>query len=150
MISLADYLTEDRILIYSQPVDKARVLSELSEIISKTPAITSKSLLQKEILEREQIMSTGIGMGIGIPHIKSACADNMVMAAAVSKTPVQNYEALDGQPVHFVVMIAAPTDAHRLYLQGVAKVALNLKSEKKRLALLRAENSGQIWEILVS
>lgn len=148
MIELSEFIEPERIILFERSMTKHEVLERLIDRLAATSVIQNPEEFRKEIWDRETLLSTGIGMGIGIPHIKSACVRSMIMAMAICRTPIADYESLDGQPVHFAVMIAAPADAHRLYLQGLAKVALILKSEKKRQALLSVGTAEQVLEIL--
>ena len=145
MIKVGDYISKDRIFIFEDE-DKNTILDTLSRSVAQSDSINDGKKFHDDIMERESIMSTGLGLGIAIPHAKSRYADDIVIAIGVSKQGVE-WGALDGKPVHYIVMIAANTEQHNLYLKILAKVALVLKSEKKRNVLMEAGKSNDIFEV---
>ena len=91
-------------------------------------------------------MSTGIGLGIAIPHARSKYIKDIVIAVGISKEAI-DFDSLDGKPVNYVIMIAANENQHKEYLQILAKVALVLKSKKKREKIMNSESIKDIYDI---
>ena len=100
---LSGFLTPERTIVLNAS-DKRSVLNSLIELLAKTPQITSKAELADGIFRREALMSTGIGLGIAIPHVRLASVTGMVMAASLVPGGISDYESLDNQPVRLVVM----------------------------------------------
>lgn len=146
MIKVAEYISKDRIVIFEKGSEKKDILNKLAEMISESDNVENKSKFIEDIWERESIMSTGIGLGIAIPHARSKYIKDIVMSIGIAKESIE-YDALDGKPVDFIVMIAANESQQREYLQVLAKVALVLKSKKKREKLLNANDINDIYEV---
>ena len=146
-LTLQQVLVSDRVFVLDQP-EKSAVLNRLCEVLATAPEVTDVETLRKAIFAREELMSTGIGMGIGVPHVRIPSVKNVVMAVGVSREPIVGYEGLDGGPVHIVCMIAAYQDQHSDYIRTLANVSHLLKHESVRQALLAAEDEASIYRIL--
>jgi fructose-specific phosphotransferase system IIA component len=143
---LAEMLTEERIIrLKSQ--DKEGVLRELCEVIARAPEITDKDDFYQAIVEREKILSTGIGLGVAVPHAKIASVKDFVMAVGVSDEPI-DFDALDGKPVRIFVLIGSSDAQKDLYVRVLAKVAMMLKNSEVRDRMLKARQPSEIMDIL--
>ncbi|TYB30433.1 MAG: PTS sugar transporter subunit IIA [Candidatus Mcinerneyibacterium aminivorans] len=149
MIRISDYIKEENIIFYDDIVLKKEAIDDLIDLISKSDKINNEEKLYNDIWERESIMSTGIGVGIGIPHIHVDYVDDIEMAIGISKEGI-DYKSLDDEPVNFVVMIVANKDSHEKYIKLLAKVALILKSPKKRKKILKSKNREEVYKILTN
>jgi nitrogen PTS system EIIA component len=146
MIKIFKLLALDRIEIL-KPGPKSDVLKELCRVISTSEAIKDRVELENAVFEREKIMSTSIGLGIAIPHVRLKSVTEMTMAVGVVKEGI-DYEAFDDQEVHIIIMIAAPEGSHREYLSVLARIALLLKNSSIRSNIMKAESAEEIYELL--
>jgi len=147
MVRLAELITEDRI-VELKGTSKDEVLKEMVEVVGRAPEVEDKAAFYRAILDRESILSTGIGLGIAVPHAKIGSVKGLVAALGKTKRGVQ-YGALDDQPVHIVVMIAASDGQQSDYIRALARVTLLLKNEKIRKAIIEAADPGAVYDILV-
>lgn len=115
--------------------DKAGALNELIDLIGDAPQIADLEAFRKAIEEREQVMSTGIGLGLALPHVKIPEVVGIITALGRSLKGI-DFDALDGRPVHLILMIAAPLKQHRDFLKVIAHVSKLLKDENLRNDLL--------------
>ena len=146
-LPLSNVLTEDRVIIRDKAT-KTEILNELIDILSQTPEVTSKQKLAEGIYHREQLMSTGIGMGIGIPHVRIDSAKDVVMAAAVVKNGIDDYESIDGELVKIVFMIVARSDQHAQHIKLLSQISTNLKEEATRNMIINASNVEDFFKII--
>ena len=105
MKKISEILTIDRIKNLTA-VEKDDVLAEVCKMAVKAPEIIVPKALLKAIKAREAIMTTGIGMGIAIPHAKISSVTDFVMAVGLSQNGV-DFQALDDLPVHIIILIVA-------------------------------------------
>jgi len=126
---------------------KEEVLRELVDVLSTAPQVRDREALLRAILEREGIMSTGVGLGIAVPHAKIDSVSDFVIAIGISRKGV-DFDALDDKPVHIVVMIAGPAGQQDRYIRILAKVVLTLKDPRVREALLNAETPQEVLRAL--
>lgn len=146
-ISLSRVLTPKRCVILNKAT-KAETLSEMIGVLAAAPQISNKDELTAAISSREQLMSTGIGLGIGLPHVRLASVSDIVMAFGVSRKPITDYESLDGRPVHIIAMIAAGQNQHAEHIRLLSHISARLKDPETRQALINAQDADEIYRIL--
>ena len=144
-----DVLCEDMIEIYHGNINKNDILTNLVELISKSKNVSDKKELLEGIFKREELMSTGIGLGIAVPHVRIDSVKDLVMAVGVSNKPVEGYESIDGKPVQIVFMIAAGSDQHAKHLKLLSQIAAKFKDENLRNKLIEAETPKEVADILL-
>ena len=145
MKKLYDMLSKDRI-IDLESKDKQGVLKELVEVIAVAEEVTDKDDFFISIMKREKIMSTGIGIGLAVPHVKIDSVKGFVMAIGRAKAGV-DFDSIDGKPVHLVIMIGANTEQRDDYLKVLAKISLLLKDADFREKMLNAPSSEKVLEL---
>ena len=127
---------------------KGEVLSEMVHVMSKSLGGTiPPDALLKAILDRESKISTGVGVGIAIPHARLASVQEFTVAIGRCKTGVA-YEALDEGPVTLIFMIVSPAQQYALYLNLHAKIALLMSNEEFRNKLIAAKDSDEIYRLM--
>ena len=146
MVRLADLIAEDRI-VELKGTSKDEVLEEMTDVLARAPEVADRDALFQAILDRESVLSTGIGLGIAVPHAKISSVKGLVAALGKTKKGIQ-YGALDDQPVHIVVMIGANDAQQSDYIRALARVTLLLKNEKIRMAIIQADAPENIYNIL--
>ncbi len=134
---LAGVLFRERILL-TRFQEKAEVLNALLDCLADTECVTDPEELRREMLNRERIMSTGMGHGLGVPHVRIPSVKNLVMAVAVNDRGIADYDTLDDRPVRVVCMMAARDDQHTQYLRALAAVNAVMRDPAQNAALLAA------------
>ena len=105
---------------------KHETLDALIGAVSQNPCITDPEAFRKAVYDREAVMSTGIGGGLAIPHVRISEVSSPTIGVAVSETGVE-FGTLDNLPVNIVVLFATPEGADKEYLGLLAQVMLTLK-----------------------
>lgn len=146
MRKLSEMITKDRIVDLKGKT-KQDVLQELVDVISTAPEVTDKNDFFISIMKREKIMSTGIGIGLAVPHVKIDSVKDFIMAIGRKKEGIE-FDSLDGKPVYLVIMIGANTEQRDDYLKVLAKISLLLKSPEFREKMTNAGNADEIMELL--
>jgi len=140
-------LKKERILLL-EAADKQTVLTQLVDLLAESPLVKNRDALLKGILEREELMSTGIGFGIGVPHVRIDSVKDLLLAIAVVRTPIEDYSSLDGNPVQIVCMIAARPDQHSKYIRMLSAISSCLKDPQVRQQMIEAEAPETIHQLL--
>ena len=138
MIDISAYLSADRVTDLKSSTKEGAIM-ELVALAAKSPAVADAEKLQEAIFEREGIMSTGIGLGIAIPHAKIPSVTDFVVAIGRAPQGI-DFVSLDQKPVRILVLIAGPSQEQQRYLEILAGVTLRLKSEEVRSAVLESES----------
>lgn len=145
-ISLENIIPASRtVLLDAETKDDA--LRELAGVVASAPEVNDAAGLLDAIFERERIMSTGIGLGIAIPHAKIPSVSDFVVGFGKVRGGL-DFNSLDGKPVHFIVLIAGPHDQQERYLQLLARITLKLKDAAVRRRLSEAEDVEGILDAL--
>jgi len=137
----------DRIVFLNHS-SKRDALFAMIENISAAPQIKNRQELAHEILRREDLMSTGIGRGIAIPHIRLSSITDMVISVGLSQVDITDFQPLDDEPVRILFMIAAAYNQHSKYLQTLSYFAARLKNQDLRSALLASKSVQEAYGIL--
>lgn len=148
-MELKDYMNEELVSLLKGK-KKRKILLELIDNICKNKKLNNKEEIKQAILHREELMSTGIGLGIGVPHIRIKGIKDLIAAVGVDKEGIADYETIDNIPVKIVVMIVAGEKEHKLYIKFLSLVVSKLKDDKIRDKIIKAENEKEIYKILSS
>jgi PTS system nitrogen regulatory IIA component len=146
-VLLGDILTPERVLVLDCAT-KDEVLRALLGVLATAPQVKNPEELAREMFEREELMSTGIGRGIGVPHVRLRSVSTLVMAVAVNRRDLEDYTSLDERPVRVVCMVAARHDQHAQYLKTLATISTLLKDDVRRAALLSADSPLVVHALL--
>jgi len=147
-IQLGTIISPDRIVFLNYSAKRDALLA-LVENISTAPQIKNRQELAQEILKREELMSTAIGRGIAIPHIRISSVTDLVVSVGISQTDIIDFQALDDEPVRLLFMIAAATNQHAYYLQTLSFFSARLKNRELRSALLASKTPQEVYRILI-
>ena len=130
---------------------KEEVLEELTDLFMNTGQIRNRKKFHHDLVSRERKASTAIGRGLALPHVRSMQPKQFCMIFARSRDGVE-YEAPDGEPVHLIFGMAAPSYDERMsneYLQIYKWIARCFKEEEWLPgALLGAQDEHEIIGIL--
>jgi fructose-specific phosphotransferase system IIA component len=148
-MKLSKFCEEQLITFDLQATAKNEVIEELVEMAAKSKLVKDKSLLLKDIITRENLVTTGVGYGVAFPHAKTKATKGIVIAFGRSDKGV-DFEAMDKQPVHLFFLIAAPEDAIGAHLKVMAHLSYLMKSEKNREKLMTVKSPGELLQILDS
>ncbi len=143
---LADYLRPSRCAVL-HPRDKEEALSLLFGLLGSCPHIADHDAFVRAIRARESILPTGVGLGIGVPHVRSPVVRDPVAALAVCPGGVA-YNSLDHEPVRFLLLVGMPENTHEQYLRYLASATGQFRDPAVRSALLACRDGGEVWEVV--
>jgi len=136
-----------RVFNNSKEVGRDEALDTLVDAVASTGAINDVESLRTAIREREESMSTGIGGGVAIPHVRIGAVNRPVIGVGISKTGV-DFSAADNKPVHVIVLFAMPPDSNKLYLGLLAQVMVALKAPNFLDRLIASKKPEDVVAIL--
>ena len=148
VVQVKNILAPNRVIFISQ-TSRHDALVELANTLSSAPQVKRSDELVSEILKREELMSTAIGRGIAIPHVRLSSVTDLVMAVGVCKTPVTDFQPIDDIPVSLLFMIAAAYNQHSYYLQTLSYFSAKLKKKELRDSLLNAATTDEVYKLLI-
>ncbi|WP_413526949.1 fructose-specific PTS transporter subunit EIIC [Marinilactibacillus psychrotolerans] len=124
-MQINDLLRKDLMILDLQATEKEAAIDEMIERLSEKNVISDKETYKEGIMQREAQTSTGLGDGVAMPHSKNKAVKEPAVLFAKSSKGV-DYESLDGQPTHYLFMIAAPEGGNDLHLQVLASLSRKL------------------------
>ena len=145
-IILSDYLSLNRVL-FSSSYTKSEVINEMAKVSSEDRKIKDIESFKEALFKRESLMSTGIGYGVAIPHVKLESIQEFFITFFIHKKGV-DWESLDNKPVHIIFLIAGPVIQQEKYLRILAKITLVIKDPARRKKLIDCKTKYEIYEIL--
>lgn len=148
-LTLSEYLSVDRILILSGKQEKDDTLNALIDTLVELPGIDSRDEIARGIFHRESLLSTGIGNGIGVPHVRVNELDESYMAMAVVPDGIENYDTLDKQPVKIVFMVVAGQDQRTLHVRLLQSISALFSNGRLTAALLAAAEPQTCMDIIL-
>lgn len=146
MVFLHEYLSADRILFLDDPQngasDKSSALELMIQSVKDAPFMKDYPRFRQAVFDREDIMSTGIGYQVAIPHVKNSAVDSFFISVGIHREGIE-WDALDGKPVNLVFLIGGVED-HQLYLRILAKLTLVIKNKRLRQDIVNATTADEV------
>jgi mannitol/fructose-specific phosphotransferase system IIA component (Ntr-type) len=147
-MTLANLLSESQIIPEMTAKERWQAIQELVDCLVASGKIdrADEEAILESIRQREETMSTGIGFGIAIPHASSSKVGEVVAAFGRSTSGI-SFDALDGEPVFFIVLFVVPKDQFQTHLRTLAAIAKFLNDKTVREELTKAENVPSILQV---
>lgn len=148
-MTIRDLLAAESINLNGTPAGKTEALNQCIDLMAKSGKIADVEKYRKGVFAREEEGTTGIGMGIAIPHCKSDAVTKAGLAAMVVKDGV-DFESLDGTPAKIIFLIAAPNTEDNVHLQVLSKLSVMLMDEQFTNSLINAGSVNEFLNIIDS
>lgn len=146
-MQLLDIVAPTRVKAPLEATDKEGAIRELVGLLAGDGLAGDADTLFEAVWTREQTRTTGIGHGLAIPHGKCSGMNELAMAIGKPATPL-DFEAIDGKPVHLIVLLASPPDRTSDHIQALAQVSRLMTVESFRTRVYEAETPEAIFDLL--
>lgn len=127
--------------------NKFAAIEELARVFEGSDICSDVDTLVTALKEREEILSTGIGLGIAIPHAKINSVKEMAFAIGISKKGI-DFDSLDGNPAHLIILVAAGERQHKDYLKLLSNIMAILKNETVKRSIIESSSPDEIIKLL--
>ena len=131
------------VCVYGPDTTKHEALDALIDAVSNGDVVTDAEAFRQAVYEREKVMSTGIGQGVAIPHVRIDEVLRPTMAVGISDEGI-DFDTLDNEPVNIVVLFAMPTGSQKEYLSLLAQVMTAMKTPGFREGLLECDSADDV------
>lgn len=146
-MKLSKFSEENLVKFNLSSTTKSEVIDELVELVSTSNMVKDAEQLLKDVREREELVTTGVGYGVAFPHAKTRAVKGIVIAFGRSKEGI-DFDAMDHKPVKLFFLIAAPEDAIGAHLNVMARLSFLMKSEETRKKLMEAGSPGDVLALM--
>ncbi|MFQ5452829.1 MAG: PTS sugar transporter subunit IIA [Candidatus Zixiibacteriota bacterium] len=146
-MKLSKFCDENLIMFNMKATNKNEVIEELVDLVATSNMVKEREQLLKDVIERENLVTTGVGYGVAFPHAKTRSVKGIVIAFGRNSQGI-DFEAMDHKPVYLFFLIAAPEDAIGAHLNVMARLSYLMKSESNREKLLNASSQGDVLALM--
>lgn len=145
-MKICEVLSKSTIIPELKATSKEEIIDELLDLYKDDPRIIDINDVKNSVMEREKIMSTGVGHGFGIPHCKTNRVTEILAAFGKTKSPV-DFEALDGNPVNLVFLLIGKDNLVAPHIKLLSRISLLMNKDEVRDKLNAATTSEEIYSI---
>ena len=146
-MTLMEILSGKSVIVGLNGEGKREILEELVDVLEVGDNITDREKVLEAVLQREEIMSTGIGHGIAIPHGKSKYVKELGGVLGIKSQGVE-FDSLDGQPTFIFFLLVSPMDVSGPHIKALARISRLLKGEEFRQELIDCPDNQTAIRIL--
>ena len=147
-MKMSEIIEEENIIPDLKAKDKNGVLEELAEVISNREPSVNKRDLVRVLVERQRLVSTGIGDGVAIPHGKLNGIKHPLISFGRSNKGL-DFDSMDGQTAYLFFLLVAPENSSSVHLQVLAKIAKILKNGTFRKKLMESRTREEIYQTII-
>ncbi len=144
-MNIISLLHTENVIPNLEAEDKLEVLNKLIDSLQSEVGDEELEAIRNAVLEREKIMSTGVGKGLAIPHGKAEGINGNHAAFAILKDPI-DYEAVDDQPVKIIFLLVGPQSSNSMHIKMLSKISRLMNNTEFRDRLAECETAEQIIE----
>jgi len=146
-VTLMEILSGKSVIVGLNGEGKREILEELVDVLEVGDNITDREKVLEAVLQREEIMTTGIGHGIAIPHGKSEYVKELRGVLGIKRKGVE-FDSLDGQPTFIFFLLVSPMDVSGPHIKALARISRLLKGEEFRQELIDCPDNQTAIRIL--
>lgn len=143
-MKISDILQESCTRVPLKSTDKTAAITELVNLLDENGRLADRDAVLQAVLAREQTRSTGIGLGLAVPHGKSHGCRKLAMAVGKPKEPMP-FEAIDGRPCQFIVLLTSPADETGPHIQALAGISRLWQKEAFRREVTEAKTTEELY-----
>ena len=145
-MKITEILKRENVIPELKGTTKSEVIDELINLFKDDERVIDLSGVKNGVLEREKIMSTGIGHSFGIPHCKTNKVTEILAAFGKTKDPI-DFEALDGNPVNLFFLLIGKDNLVAPHIKLLSRISLLMNNSEIREKINKANTSEEIYSI---
>lgn len=146
-MKICDILRLDKIVPSLKSKSKKDVINELVDLFAGDDRVTDLEKVRASVWEREKIMSTGVGKGFAIPHVKTDAVEEIVAAFGKLSSPI-DFEALDNKPVNLIFLLIGKENLVGPHIKLLSRISRMMNNDNFRNKLLEADSAEDIYKLI--
>ncbi len=146
-MKITNILQKQCVLVPLKSTDKTAVITELVDLLHESGGIADGDEALKAVLAREQTLSTGIGLGLAVPHGKSHGSRGLAMAIGKPAAPME-FDAIDGRPCQLIALLTSPVDETGPHIQALAGISRLWQKDGFRRAVIDANSAEELYDAI--
>ncbi len=144
-----DLLDESLITLELKARDKYQAIAELLDLLVNAGKVHDREQALKDLIEREQYLSTGLENGLAVPHAKTDAVDQVLLAFGLSREGIE-FESVDGKPAHFIFLVLSPRETSGPHIRILAQITRMFKHPDVPQQFMNAKTASEIIDIIRS
>ena len=144
---LTDILLAEHIKLPLQAKKRDTAIRELIDLLAEKELISDAEQANQAVLEREKLMTTGVGNGIGIPHCKDKSCPNFAVALGIQTKGIK-FESIDKKDVKIVFLLVGPENNPGMHIKLLSRISRLMSNEELRQNILKSKNAQKIQELI--
>lgn len=145
-MTLTSLLDKQTILTELEVSDKQELLNLMVDLLEHRVSEEQLSNIRQAVLQREEIMSTGVGKGLAIPHGKAAGLSESYASFALLADPIE-FDSIDGEPVRIVFMLVGPESKNSVHIKLLSRISRLMNNESFRERLLECQTPSDVLDL---
>ncbi|MBX3386798.1 MAG: PTS sugar transporter subunit IIA [Phycisphaeraceae bacterium] len=146
-MKLLDIISRECIKAPLLASDKHAAIDELVDLLADRGKVKAAAALKDAVWTREQTRTTGIGLGLAIPHGKCSGVESLAVAIGKPAKPM-DFAAIDGKPVKLIILLASPPDRTSDHIQALARISSLMAMEDFRERIYAANSEQEVYDVL--
>jgi fructose-specific phosphotransferase system IIA component len=146
-MKLSEIVTVGCIKAPLEATGKQGAINELVDCLAAAGKVKQPAALKEAVWTREMTRTTGIGLGLAIPHGKSPGVENLAIAIGKPASPME-FQSIDAKPVKLIILLASPPDKTSDHIQALAHISRLMNLEEFRHQVYSATTPAQIFELI--
>jgi len=144
---LTDILSKEHIVLPLLSGNRDDAIKELLGLLDKNELVSDVDRAFQAVLDREKIMTTGVGNGIAIPHCKHSSCPNFSVAMGIHSKGI-SFESVDKKDVKIIFLLIGPENNPALHIKLLSRISRLMSNEELRQGILKSKNAGAIWDLI--
>jgi fructose-specific phosphotransferase system IIA component len=146
VLDIHQLLTPETVRVGLPGETKDEVINNLIDLLEEHPAVLDRDEVRRAVFEREQVMSTGVGKGLGLPHAKTQAVTESIAAFAVTAEPVE-FGAIDNTEVRLLFLLVGTEAGKSQHIKILSRISRLMNRDAFRQRLLSATGADEILRI---
>lgn len=145
-MKICDILARDKIIPSLKSTNKESAINELIDVLKSDERIIDADRVKEAVLEREKIMSTGVGKNFAIPHGKTDSVKQIIAAFGIARTPI-DFNSPDGEPVYLIFLLVGKDNLVGPHIKLLSRISRMMNKDEFRENLLKAKTAEEIYTV---
>ncbi len=146
-MKLVDILSNDNVIIPLKSHEKQEIIEEMVDHLFKKKKIGNRDRILKAILDRERVMSTGVGDHVAIPHGKAEGVKDIVASLGITDSDV-DFHSIDEKPVRLIFLLVGPPDKTGPHLKALSRISRLMHRQEFRSRLIHSKTPQEVMNII--
>ncbi|OQX86919.1 hypothetical protein B6D60_05160 [candidate division KSB1 bacterium 4484_87] len=146
-MKLSDILSDDLIIIPLKSEDKISAIKEMVDHLYEKKKISNRDKILRAILDREKVMSTGVGDHVAIPHGKAEGVKDIVASIGITEKDV-DFHSIDNEPVRLIFLLVGPPDKTGPHLKALSRISRLLTLKDFRNKLMKSKTPREVMRVI--